>query len=360
MAANYDVECFAVSATTNDNVDNLLAWIVDTFAPITATRAEISSFRLQSFLHSLLDVIAACFALPNATRTPDVDEEVSKLTSYEDIRSLLRGDLAEKWDANLKHRLLADHAQYVTVHRITPSLILKEGSACGPSERATMEYVLQHTTIPVPRVHCPDQPHLIMDHIEGEMLSECWDQLSSFMQFRIACTLRLYVRQLQNLKSQHVGDVESGYAGGIFFDGSWYGPFDSVKRFRQFCEWIAFEGWRPFACAARLNQRPIPPLPNSCSDWAPVFTHGDLNPSNILLSKDGVLWVIDWGEAGFYPSCMETLVMRHHDTVVHAEDHPPSWKRYREFIAGIATKEEQEFWGHFHTAIHRFPGRDIQ
>jgi len=178
------------------------------------------------------------------------------------------------------------------------------------------------------------------------------------MQFRIACTLRLYVRQLQTLKHECVGALQSGRVGGIFFDESLYGPFDSVRRFRQFCELVAFEGWQPYVYAARQREAPIPPMPHSSTDWTPVFIHGDLNPSNILLSRDGTLWVIDWGEAGFYPSCIETLVMRHHE-VAHEDDYPLSWKRYRHFIAGTATKEEEGFWGYFHTAIHRFRGTDV-
>jgi len=38
---------------------------------------------------------------------------------------------------------------------------------------------------------------------------------------------------------------------------------------------------------------------------APVFTHGDLNPSNIFVCGDKVVGIIDWETAGWYPSYWE-------------------------------------------------------
>lgn len=33
----------------------------------------------------------------------------------------------------------------------------------------------------------------------------------------------------------------------------------------------------------------------------PVFTHGDLNPANIIIRGDQVVGIIDWEFAGWYP-----------------------------------------------------------
>lgn len=42
------------------------------------------------------------------------------------------------------------------------------------------------------------------------------------------------------------------------------------------------------------------------SSWpAPVFTHGDLNPANSLISGDRVVGIIDWGFSGWYPNYWE-------------------------------------------------------
>jgi thiamine kinase-like enzyme len=37
----------------------------------------------------------------------------------------------------------------------------------------------------------------------------------------------------------------------------------------------------------------------------PVFTHGDLNPFNILVCRDKVVGIIDWEFSGWYPHYWE-------------------------------------------------------
>jgi hypothetical protein len=42
------------------------------------------------------------------------------------------------------------------------------------------------------------------------------------------------------------------------------------------------------------------------SSWPPpVFTHGDLNPANIIVRGDKVVGIIDWEFAGWYPHYWE-------------------------------------------------------
>ena len=41
-----------------------------------------------------------------------------------------------------------------------------------------------------------------------------------------------------------------------------------------------------------------------------VFTHLDINPSNIIVGDDSRVWLIDWEFAGFYPQWFEYVTMR--------------------------------------------------
>lgn len=41
-----------------------------------------------------------------------------------------------------------------------------------------------------------------------------------------------------------------------------------------------------------------------------VLTHLDLHPHNILLDREGRVWLIDWEYAGFYPQWFEYVVMQ--------------------------------------------------
>lgn len=45
-----------------------------------------------------------------------------------------------------------------------------------------------------------------------------------------------------------------------------------------------------------------------------VLTHQDISPRNIILARDGQLWLIDWAHAGAYPPVFESagLLAQHH------------------------------------------------
>ncbi|OCH88561.1 hypothetical protein OBBRIDRAFT_80643 [Obba rivulosa] len=91
-----------------------------------------------------------------------------------------------------------------------------------------------------------------------------------------------------------------------------------------------------------------PPTPGGVAGhWPLVFVHADLNLSSILLSKGGVLWIVDWAASVFSPEWFESVAMRL-DT-----NAPTSWKRWRWFIAGSNPRFEK-FWDHFLQDVHRF------
>ncbi len=251
------------------------------------------------------------------------------------------------WDREFLQRVNVQASlNEVSCHLITPSLIAK---LSGPSEYESMEYVRQHTSIPVPRVY-QDSPWMIMDYVDGRMLYECWNELSRFMQFRIACTLRLYVKQLHSLKGERPGYIVDGIIPGIVFglDYKQFGPLDSARRFRQMCEFASIVGHRP-----ELIPKPCPP--STDDKWTLVFNHTDLNATNIILDKDGSLWLIDWGSAGFYPASFESIGLWYVDGNGGKGDRMPrSWSRYRGFIAGRMDGSEFSFWTCVRSALNRF------
>ncbi|KAI0705739.1 hypothetical protein C8T65DRAFT_652609 [Cerioporus squamosus] len=354
MGYNFQLDCFDVSLTTGDGFDALLTYLMDCIHP-PSYRRETFGQKLTRLQDAILDWIATWFALPAGQVTSDVSAELSEIESDAAVYKRLQSEMDKAWATRLKQRLHVENiSMSPRVHRISHSLLAKRAQ---PSEHANMDYVRQHTTIPIPRIHRPDiSPTLIMDLIEGEMLLECWDKLGFLTRFRIACTLRLYVKQLRSLRRPAPGAVDTRYVSGLLFGEDCYGPYDSLRRFRQFCEYVSSVGWQTHAIMERNAGRTPPLLPRPKFDWTPVFTHGDLNTSNVLLDRQGALWILDWDFAGFYPACMESVAMWHMDTNVHPDDTPHSWSRYRWFIAGATTDEEEQFWFNFYSAIHRFPG----
>lgn len=291
-----------------------------------------------SLIISHINVSQKVFSLPH-------------LGTDRDVLNLLQTPAVMAWDQDLQHRLKAKGIfGGVPTHRITPHLVVKEPT---PSERAAMEYIRQNTNIPVPRLYFDNLSWLVMEYIEGQMLYECWDSLGIFRRFQVACTLRMYVKEMRALTSQRVGDVNKGIVDGVVFDQKERGPFDDLEQFRRFCDLASVVGWQ----SARVRADPSAPTrpPISDGDWTPVFTHGDLNTTNIILGNDGVLWLVDWGSAGFYPASIEALAMKFVDGDGGPGDRmPASWASYRRFIVGHVSKSESLFWKYFTSVVYRF------
>lgn len=85
------------------------------------------------------------------------------------------------------------------------------------------------------------------------------------------------------------------------------GPFPSVSSFHDYFATLR----RPRDYPTQAEDREPHPyrslLPDSC---AIKFTHGDLHPSNILVSPEGtgparIVAIIDWHQSGWFPAYWE-------------------------------------------------------
>lgn len=176
------------------------------------------------------------------------------------------------------------------------------------------------------------------------------------MQFRVACTLRLYVKQLRSLRSLRPGTVDDGYAQGPAFNGYEYGPCPDVLSYRRFFDLVSYQGWLTRVNYSRYNSLPFPKdPPSSLSNWETVvFSHGDLNMTNMILDKKGSLWVIDWDASGFHPVPLEAMAMRIVDDPSSRSGLPVSWIRYRDFIVGKVSEDDVEYWANLKVGLDKF------
>jgi len=66
--------------------------------------------------------------------------------------------------------------------RISKNKILKTGRRVHLTEGATLKYLAENTTIPVPKVHCSflhkNRAYIVMERIPGEELSKAWNNMS--------------------------------------------------------------------------------------------------------------------------------------------------------------------------------------
>lgn len=79
------------------------------------------------------------------------------------------------------------------------------------------------------------------------------------------------------------------------------GPFPSYKEMNAWLNWKLG--------IAKKHQKAQLSTPEFDETHPLVFTHFDLRPENLILGKDNQLWLIDFGQSGFFPTPFEYVGM---------------------------------------------------
>ncbi|KAK0430198.1 hypothetical protein EV421DRAFT_1913249 [Armillaria borealis] len=207
-----------------------------------------------------------------------------------------------------------------------------------PSEALAQELVHNRTSIPVPAIRRvihldKDGSVIIMDHIPGITLAEAWPTMTLWQKIRTALTLRSYVHQLRSIqhpRSHIPGPPREGEEAGRCFALHIFspmrptqGPFPTADDLSQFFNHAMNE-----AALARLcsHKGPLP------DDGTLVFSHVDLALRNLIMGKDGHLWLIDFATAGFYPQWFEYVNMRMDAEVEFGKEYDWVWNAILPFM----------------------------
>lgn len=179
-----------------------------------------------------------------------------------------------------------------------------------------MKFVAENTSIPLPKVYCSfvhkGRAFIVMERVQGDEIPTAWKRLAKPARQNIYTQLRAMLQQLRALEPSDGTGVES-CVGGSLFDSRIkqckprFGPFSTIQGFHF---WLR-EEFQP----SEIETRRV-----SDSEWAdiesmvemqdgpwpsPVFTHGDLNPFNILVRGEEVVGITDWKFAGWLPHYWE-------------------------------------------------------
>lgn len=150
-----------------------------------------------------------------------------------------------------------------------------------------------------------------MERIRGDALPNAWGRLPELSRQKVYSQLKAMIQELRALEPSPGTGVQS-CVGGELFDSRitrcpTFGPFKTIQDFHF---WLR-DGLTP-AAGARHNieeseWRDIEKMvAMQDASWPPpVFTHGDLNPANIIVRGDKVIGIIDWEFAGWYPHYWE-------------------------------------------------------
>ncbi|KAL4922709.1 kinase-like domain-containing protein [Aspergillus aurantiobrunneus] len=168
-----------------------------------------------------------------------------------------------------------------------------------------MEFVSENTAIPVPKGYCSfvrkNRAYIVMERIQGEEVPSAWRKLNESSRKGIYDQLQRMIKELRSLEPPKAQGVSS-CVGGSLRDSRIprsrprSGPFESVNEFhlwlRDYLQPFEHSTWE----MAAKQDGPWPP---------PVFTHGDLDPFNVLIRDGKVVGIIDWEFSGWYPHYWE-------------------------------------------------------
>ncbi|KAI0532520.1 kinase-like domain-containing protein [Xylaria digitata] len=198
---------------------------------------------------------------------------------------------------------------------ISKHKIVKTGRRIHLTEGATMRYLAENTTIPVPKVYCSflhkNGAYVVMERIQGEELPRAWKSMSVESREDVLAQLRVIFQELHSLSPPSGTGVESCVEGSLFDSRiSRRNPrFSPFKTIQEFHFWLRRDlkpedlkdrekdqDWYDLMDMMRQQDGHWPP---------PTFAHGDLNPFNVLLRDGKVVGLIDWEFSGWYPHYWE-------------------------------------------------------
>lgn len=189
------------------------------------------------------------------------------------------------------------------VVRVSETRIIK--GPCKSPELDGLKYVAQHTSIPIPRVHrthgIDGRLFIEMEYIQGATLGDIWASIEKEKKEEIIQQIAAYIHQLLLLEPPEKGIVGSANLGpGLDYRVGYrlFGPFSSIDNFHSF-----LRGQIPLEDSTKVYSEVV----TKCHtrQYRTCFTHADICLRNIIVRDDGVVVLVDWQFAGWYPEYWE-------------------------------------------------------
>ncbi|KAF3915311.1 hypothetical protein AA313_de0203300 [Arthrobotrys entomopaga] len=208
------------------------------------------------------------------------------------------------------------HRGGIAITKISPTVVVKYGCDVRVEEAITMDFIAEHTSIPVPRIYAaytygpfdrPDfdgvdeyETYIFMEYIEGETLEKEWGALDQETKTSVMDDLKRYLGEMRSIKGgTYVGSLDKGpVLDQILEYQPNKGPFQSVKDFQDtivdaYCK-IHKGDPKPFLTGMMNSQ-----------EHGIVFTHANFQSANIMIRDRRVVAIINWEMAGWYPEWWE-------------------------------------------------------
>ncbi|KAL4989673.1 kinase-like protein [Aspergillus falconensis] len=215
------------------------------------------------------------------------------------------------------------------VVRVNERFAVKMGHGVPLIEAENMRFLATNSKVPVPKVHeafrDPDtnKTYIIMEYLPGDTLQKLLPSLNQVEKAAISSLVKDAITELRSIPApDYFGMLNhQPYLDGVFWteglDSKISGPFAS-------------QGDMNLALVEKLGQTESKEyvrllrnmIDRTLNGHRNVFTHGDLQPKNIMVEKlgdrDGYpqfrITLLDWESAGWYPEywdfCNATIACR--------------------------------------------------
>ncbi|KAK2871593.1 hypothetical protein FQN49_003025 [Arthroderma sp. PD_2] len=195
----------------------------------------------------------------------------------------------------------------MTVFKLPFGLYLRRGSPfLAPKyhvEAHTLRMVEQSTHIPAPRtidvVETPKFSYLLMTCVPGRPIGPQLNTMTDEQIEQAVTDLKGYVSELRHLQRDTSEFLICNSQGGGILD--WRIPDSQREELRfkteaDFNKYLTDPFWEEIRRSAAKSHDIRHDI---------VFTHGDLNPRNILAENGRITGIVDWENAGWFPEYWE-------------------------------------------------------
>lgn len=176
-------------------------------------------------------------------------------------------------------------------------------------ESRTLELVEKFTKMPAPRaidvLETPDASHLLMTQVPGRPIGQLLNAMTDEQVENAVTDLKRYVAELRSIPNEASKFQICNSEGGGILD--WRIPDSQSEKLRFHTE-TDFHNCltEMMTHDTRRHAAKSHAIPH-----AVVFTHGDLNPRNILAENGKITGIVDWENAGFFPEYWEYTKMHY-------------------------------------------------
>ncbi|KAH7014464.1 kinase-like domain-containing protein [Microdochium trichocladiopsis] len=211
--------------------------------------------------------------------------------------------------------------------------VVKYGQFVQENEGHALLLLEKHAVDWVPRLYAMyrenEKLYLVLERKPGRQLAEVWDELDQNEISSVVSQLHKMFAQLRGLPPPSTGPRYANASGGPlrhrFFmwgqpDPEVNGPFDNDEQVVKALARRSLKAWEDASCRgwfAEYLARHLPQLLPG-TDIPSVFTHADFQRKNIMVTKlpdsveqlsgrsrYNITAVLDWEDAGWYPSYWE-------------------------------------------------------